>query len=98
MDLPLVAGKDAPETPPELLSESQPLSLRFLKQFHMCPLGERDGRRLLWMAYPHDPCAIDAERLATRTDVGRCLGIDSDIDRRGERLAGQGPRTLDPNK
>src|SRR3546814_6291893 len=54
MDLPLVAGKDAPETPPELLSESQPLSLRFLKQFHMCPLGERDGRLLLWMADPHD--------------------------------------------
>src|SRR3546814_3085710 len=35
MDLPLVAGKDAPEAPPELLSESQPLSLRFLKQFHL---------------------------------------------------------------
>src|SRR3546814_10662876 len=35
MDLPLVAGKDAPDTPPELLYESQPLSLRFLKQFHM---------------------------------------------------------------
>src|SRR3546814_11386141 len=78
MDLPLVAGKDAPETPPELLSESQPLSLRFLKQFHMCPLGERDGRLLLWMADPHARYAIAAVRLATGSDVERCVGLRSD--------------------
>lgn len=90
MDLPLVAGKDAPETPPELLSESQPLSLRFLKQFHMCPLGERDGRLLLWMADPHDRYAIDAVRLATGSDVERCVGLRSEIDDLIERWHGQG--------
>ena len=79
MDLPLVAGKDAPETPPELVSES-PLSLRFLKQFHLCPLGERDGRLLLWMADPHDRYAIDAVRLAAGSDVELCVGLRSEID------------------
>src|SRR3546814_20593107 len=90
MDLPLVAGKDAPETPPELLSESQPLSLRFLKQFHMCPLGERDGRLLLWMADPPDRYAIDAVRLATGSDVERCVGLRSEIYALIERWHGQG--------
>src|SRR3546814_13289094 len=47
LDLPLVAGKDAPETPPDLLSESNPLSLRFLQHFHMPPPAPRDGRPLL---------------------------------------------------
>src|SRR3546814_11046710 len=65
MDLPLVAVKDAPETPPDLLPESQPLSLRFLKQFHLCPLGERHASMLLWMADPTAPYAIHAVRLAT---------------------------------
>src|SRR3546814_14869998 len=60
MDLPLVAGQDAPDTPPELLSESQPLSLRFLKQFHMCLLGQRSGRLLPWMAGPHARHPLEA--------------------------------------
>src|SRR5690606_3799269 len=89
MDLPLVAGKDAPETPPELVSES-PLSLRFLKQFHLCPLGERDGRLLLWMADPHDRYAIDAVRLAAGSDVELCVGLRSEIDDLIERWHGQG--------
>src|SRR3546814_7232228 len=88
--LPLVTCKDAPETPPERLSESQPLSLRFLKQFHMCPLGERDGRLLLWMADPHDRYAIDAVQLATSSDVERCVGLRSEIDDLIESWHGQG--------
>src|SRR3546814_17961948 len=93
---PLVAGEDAPETPPELLSESQPLSLRFLKQFHMCPLGERDGSLLLWMADPHDRYAIDAVRLATGSDVERCVGLRSEIDALIERWHGPGSSALCP--
>src|SRR3546814_16703456 len=90
MDLPLVAGKDAPETPPELLSASQPLSLRFLKQFPMCPLGARDGRLLLWMADPPDRYAIDAVRLATGSHVERCGGLRPEIAALIERWNGQG--------
>jgi len=90
MQLPLVSGKDAPETPPELVSDSQPLSLRFLKQFHLCPLGEREDRLLLWMADPHDHYAIDAVRLATGSDIEPCVGLRSEIDDLIERWHGQG--------
>ncbi len=90
MQLPLLAGREAPETPPELLSDAQPLSLRFLKQFHLCPLGEDEGRLLLWMADPYDRYAIDAVRLATGRDVALCVGLRSEIDDLVERWHGQG--------
>src|SRR3546814_16044892 len=94
MDRALCAVKYAPETPPELLSEAHALSLRFLKQFHMCPLGERDGRLLLWMADPHDRYAIDAVRLAPGSDVERCVGLRAEIDDLIERWHGQGRSAL----
>src|SRR3546814_10230735 len=56
----------------------------------MGPLGERDGRLLLWMADPHDRYAIDAVRLATGSDVERCVGLRSEIDDLIERWHGQG--------
>jgi general secretion pathway protein E len=90
MQLPLLAGREAPETPPELISDAQPLSLRFLQQFHLCPLGEHDGRLLLWMADPHDRYAIDAVGLATGRDIALCVGLRSEIDDLVERWHGQG--------
>src|SRR5690606_25900058 len=90
LQLPLVSGKDAPESPPELVSDAQPLSLRFLKQFHLCPLGERGDRLLLWMADPHDHYAVDAVRLATGSEVEPCVGLRSEIDDLIERWHGQG--------
>src|SRR5579885_3833379 len=39
LKLPLLSAKDAGDTPPE----TSPLSLRFMKQHHVLPIGERDG-------------------------------------------------------
>ncbi len=90
MGLPLLAAKDVPEAPPELLPDAQPLSLRFLKQFHLCPLGESGDRAVVWMADPYDQYAIDAVRLATGCDVDLRVGLRSEIDDLIERWHGQG--------
>ncbi len=90
LSLPLIAAKDLPSAPPELLPEAQPLSLRFLKQYHLCPVGEHRGQLLLWMADPHDAYALDAVRLATGTDVQPAVGLRSEIDDLVERWHGQG--------
>jgi general secretion pathway protein E len=89
LELPLVSGKDAPETPPEF-SDAQSLSVRFLKQFHLCPLGEQQGRVLLWMADPYDSYALDAVRLAVGGDVAAAVGLRSEVDDLIERWHGQG--------
>ena len=90
MDLPLLNGKDLPETPPELVPDAQPLSLRFLKQFHACPLGERNRKLLLWMADPYQSYPIDATQLATGLQVEPYVGLRSEIDDLIERCYGQG--------
>lgn len=90
MDLPLLNGKDLPETPPELVPDAQPLSLRFLKQFHACPLGERNRKLLLWMADPYQSYPIDATQLATGLQVEPYVGLRSEIDDLIERWYGQG--------
>ena len=48
LGLPLLGAKDVPDAPPELLPEAQPVSTRFLRQFHLCPLREDRGRLLVW--------------------------------------------------
>ena len=55
--------------------EAQPVSTRFLRQFHLCPLREDRGRLLVWMADPYDGYAIDAIRLATGRRAGRDSGV-----------------------
>ncbi|WP_184644550.1 type II secretion system ATPase GspE [Xanthomonas sp. 3307] len=90
LGLPLLDAKQLPATAPESLPEAQPLSLRFLKQFHVCPLGERDGVLELWMADPHDTYAADAVRLATGLQVLPRVGLRSEIDDLIERWFGQG--------
>ena len=90
MRLPLLAGREAPDAPPESIADMQSLSLRFLKQFHLCPLGEHDERLLLWMADPYDRYAIDAVRLATGRELALCVGLRAEIDDVVERWHGQG--------
>jgi len=90
LGLPLLDAKQLPATAPEHLPEAQPLSLRFLKQFHVCPLGERDGALELWMSDPHEPYAADAVRLATGLQVLPRIGLRSEIDDLIERWFGQG--------
>ncbi|TKS54836.1 type II secretion system protein GspE [Luteimonas yindakuii] len=90
LDLPLLAARELPDTPPEPLEGSQPLALRFLKEFHLCPLGERDGRLELLMADPWDDYARQAVALATDSALSPAVGLRSEIADLVERWYGQG--------
>src|SRR5690606_14568000 len=90
LGLRLLGARDLPDAPPETLSEAQPLSARFLRQFHLCPIGEQDGRLVLWMADPHDGYALDAVRLASDFAIEPVVGLRSEIDDLIERWHGQG--------
>ncbi|HEX7802078.1 MAG TPA: type II secretion system ATPase GspE [Pseudoxanthomonas sp.] len=90
LDLPLLNLKQVPELPPEFPPEAQPLSPRFLRQFHVCPLGESQGRLDLWMADPYDSYAVEAVQLATGYPVRALVGLRSEIDDLIERWHGQG--------
>src|SRR5690606_12641568 len=90
LDLRLLAARDMPAEPPEMPSDAPPLSARFLRQFHLCPIGEHDGRLQLWMADPHDGYALEAVRLAAGRPVEPVVGLRSEIDDLIERWHGQG--------
>ena len=90
LGLRLLGVRDMPAAPPEALAEAYPLSTRFLRQFHLCPIEERDGRLVVWMADPYDGYAREAVRLATGADVEPVVGLRSEIDDRVERWYGQG--------
>ena len=78
LGLPLVSAKDCPDVPPENL----PLTLRFLKQQAVCPVGEDAAGIDLLVADPQDDYAAGAVRLATggiehfKTGHLRVLEID----------------------
>lgn len=86
LGLPLVSAKDMPELPPETL----PLSLRFLKQFHVCPVGEDDHGIDLLVADPQESYPADAVQLATGKAVRQRIALRSEIDDLVERYFGQG--------
>ncbi|WP_422505225.1 type II secretion system ATPase GspE [Stenotrophomonas sp. GZD-301] len=90
LGLPLLDAKAIPESPPEALLETLPLSLRFLKQFHVCPLALQDGVLDLWVSDPQDPYAAEAVQLATGVPVRLHVGLRSEIDDLIERWFGQG--------
>lgn len=90
LDLPLLAAKSVPEDPPELVEGAQPLSVRFLRQFHLLPIGESRGRLRVWMSDPFDAYALDAVRLATGCEIEPAVGLRSEIDDLIERWYGQG--------
>ncbi|MEP6906638.1 MAG: type II secretion system protein GspE, partial [Pseudoxanthomonas sp.] len=64
LDLSLISLKQVPELPPEIMPDAQPLSVRFLRQFHVCLLGESEGRLDLWMADPYERYPVEAVELA----------------------------------
>ena len=90
LGLQLLSAKAVPEEPPELVDGAHPLSVRFLRQFHVLPIGESRGRLHVWMSDPHDDYALDAVRLATGCDIAPAVGLRSEIDDLIERWYGQG--------
>ncbi|HYG05913.1 MAG TPA: type II secretion system ATPase GspE [Stenotrophomonas sp.] len=90
LGLALLEGRELPDAPPESLPEIRALSPRFLKQFHVCPIGEQGGALELWMADPYDDYAAGAVALATGLPVRPRVGLRSEIDDVIERWYGQG--------
>lgn len=90
LSLPLLEAKSVAEAAPESLLDALPLSLRFLKQFHVCPLALREGMLDLWLSDPQEPYAAEAVRLAMGVPVCLHVGLRSEIDDVIERWFGQG--------
>jgi general secretion pathway protein E len=86
LDLPLLLSKDCPEAPPEGVN----LSLRFLKQHAVCPIGEDAAGVDLLVADPQDAYAAEAVQLASGRDVRVKVGLRSEIADLIERYYGQG--------
>jgi general secretion pathway protein E len=86
LDLPLLAARDCPEQPPAGVQ----LSMRFLKQYHVVPVGETEDEVALLVADPQDQYAMDAVRLATGKRVAVRIGLRSEIDDLVERYYGTG--------
>ena len=86
LDLPLVSVKDLPDVPPDTTT----LSIRFLKQFHVCPIGEDEQAIDLLVADPQEPYAIEAVQLASGKIVRPRVALRSEIDDLVERFFGQG--------
>ncbi len=86
LQLPLVSAKDCPEVPPSGVQ----LSLRFLKHFHVVPVGETEDQITLLVADPNDPYPVQAARMATGRAVQVQIGLRSEIDDLIERYYGQG--------
>ncbi len=90
LKLPLLSAKDAGDTPPE----ASPLSLRFMKQHHVLPIGERENALELAVADPGDPYPLQAVSLAAGKPVLLRIALRSEIDDLIERWHGQGRSAL----
>ena len=90
LGLPLVDARHLPDAPPPALADTLPVSLRFLKQFHVCPIALDEQGIQLWQADAHDPYAAQAVALATGLPVRGCIGQRAEIDDVVERWFGQG--------
>ncbi|HBD19384.1 MAG TPA: type II secretion system protein GspE [Arenimonas sp.] len=86
LGLPLLAAKDCPDAPPPGVQ----LSLRFLKQQSVCPVGEGEGHVDLLVADPQDPYAAEAVALATGRAVRVNVGLRAEIADLIERYYGSG--------
>ena len=84
--LPLVSAQAAPDLPPEDVG----LSVKFMKQFHVCPLASGERGVELLMADPHDGYCVDAVRLALARPLQLRIGLRSEIEALIERWYGQG--------
>ncbi|MEN5427435.1 type II secretion system ATPase GspE [Stenotrophomonas pennii] len=90
LGVPLLDARQMPETPPPSLVDALPVTLRFLKQFHVCPVSLDEQGLLLWQADVHDPYPCQAISLAMGVDVHPRVGQRSEIDDQIERWFGQG--------
>ncbi|HOX71123.1 type II secretion system ATPase GspE [Dokdonella sp.] len=86
MELPLLAAKDFPESPPPNVQ----LSVRFLKHHHVVPIGETESEVKLLIADPADHYPLEAIELATGRKVSLSVGLRPEIDDLIERYYGQG--------
>jgi general secretion pathway protein E len=86
LDLPMVSARDCPDAPPA----GAQVSVRFLKQHAVCPVGEDEGGVDLLVADPLDAYPIDALALATGKPVRIKIGLRSEIADLIERYFGQG--------
>jgi general secretion pathway protein E len=86
MGLPLVTAKEFPDAPPPNVS----MSVRFLKQHHIVPIGETDDKVIWVVAEPADTYSIQAAELATGKPAEVKVGFRSEIDDLIERYYGQG--------
>jgi general secretion pathway protein E len=89
LKLPLLAVREVPDAPPEA-----PLSVRFMKQYHVVPVGERDGALELAVADPGDDYAAHAVSLACGKPVALRVALRSEIDDLVERWYGAGRSAL----
>ncbi len=86
MKLPLLSAKECPDAPPPNVQ----VSTRFLKQYHVVPIGEDETQVSLLVAEPQDPYPAEAMQLATGKDVQVRVGLRSEIDDLIERYYGSG--------
>src|SRR6201999_287232 len=84
--LPLLSVKECPEAPPPNVQ----MSVRFLKQYHVVPIGEDDSKVTLLMADPAEAYPRQAVELASGKSVDVKVGFRSEIDDLIERYYGQG--------
>ena len=83
--LPLLVSKDFPENPPNVQ-----IPVRFLKQQHVCPIGDAEDRIDLLVADPADDYPVEAIRMASGREVTVKVGLRSEIDDLIERYFGSG--------
>ena len=86
LQLPLVSSKEFPDAPPAGVN----VSTRFLKQYHVVPIGESDHEVTLLVADPQDRFAVEAFGLAVERSVAVKVGLRSEIDDLIERFYGAG--------
>ena len=90
LGLPLLDGRQLPDAPPPSLADAVPVPLRFLKQFHACPIALDERGLQLWMADAHDPYPCQAIALAMGVAVHAKVGQRAEVDDLIERWFGQG--------
>jgi general secretion pathway protein E len=86
LTLPLLSAKEFPETPPANVQTS----IRFLKHYHICPIGESENDVTLLVADPADHFPMRALELSTGRKVQLNIGMRSEIDDLIERYYGSG--------
>ena len=84
--LPFLSAKDCPDGPPANVQ----LSVRFLKQYHLVPIGESDEQVSVLVAEPQDAYPVEAVALAVGKPVLVRVGLRSEIDDLIERYYGSG--------